>query len=223
MNESQAALMRELAQYPSGYLTDAFSRLGLSGWTDGLLPLRACGTNRLAGPAVTVRYGPKRGSGATTPHSLYSIIAEAPSGSVLVVEAATDGWILGENVLNWAIRHGFVGVLVDGRVRDAAEIATMDIHCFCRGAAIGPHGTHLELADTGVAVTCAGAQVRPGDYVFGDDDGAIVVPADRLADVAYEAVELAELELEQERVIKDGRSLTDLNAVLAAKKRRRAR
>ena len=85
-------------------------------------------------------------------------------------EMAT-GWIsdafdrMGENQAHVAMYRGLAGVCVDGCVRDADEVAALDIPVFSRGAGVRPYSTHLELTGVNVPVAFAGVQVRPGDIV----------------------------------------------------------
>ncbi len=219
MSEGFDELVAKLSRYPSGYLYDAARRLGLGGATERVKPLRPGW--RLGGPVLTVKYGPNRGV-KTGGHSIYSVLAEAAPGAILVIEYGLDRWVMGENMMHAVIQAGLAGVLLDGCVRDAEEIRTMDLPVFCRGAAIRGYAPEHELSDVGVPVVCGGAHVRPGDYVFGDDDGAIVVPGDQLVAVAYQAEDIAEVEEEQARAIAERRPLEELKKILARKKQRRA-
>lgn len=205
-----------LRRTESGVITDSLGRLGLSGWMDYVLPVQAGA--RIAGRAFTVKLAPKRGVGGSK-ENFYSLIRRAEPGDIMVVEAlGTDCWILGENTVHAAKHRGLGGMVIDGRVRDVAEIRKIDCPIFCRGAAIRPHATYLELVDSNVPICCAGAQVRPGDIVAGDEDGVVVIPSEKLEEVVIQAQDLEGLEKEQEDVIKKGESLEELNDVLRRKK-----
>jgi regulator of RNase E activity RraA len=66
MESVAADIIAQFKQVPTGWITDAFSRLGLIGWSAGVQPLSqtAC---CFAGRAVTVQYLPKRGGGSKMP------------------------------------------------------------------------------------------------------------------------------------------------------------
>jgi 4-hydroxy-4-methyl-2-oxoglutarate aldolase len=210
-------VINQFKEVPSGYVTDAMTRLGLAGWSEGVLPLSPR-FRRFAGRAVTLRYGPKRGGGAKMPNQ-YEIIRDCKPGDVLVVAAeASPCWLLGENVCHEAMYSGLAAIVVDGCVRDADEIAELSMPVFARGAGIRPFSTHLELSAINEPVEFAGAMIRPGDIVVGDGDGIVVVPAERAEEVLFQVRDIAELEKQQEEAIQRRVPMSELNPILAKKK-----
>ena len=83
--------------------------------------------------------------------------------------------------------RGAAGCITDGLVRDVRQIREMKFPVFHGG--IGPLDTkgRARMVERDVPVQCAGVAVRPGDLVFGDVDGAVVIPREREA----EAISLA--------------------------------
>ena len=209
--------VKELGKVPSGYVTDAMTRLGMAGWSEGVLPLSPA-ARHISGRAVTMKYGPKRGESRKLPNQ-YEVIRSAKPGDVLVVAAeGSPCWLLGENVCHTAMYHGLAGIVVDGCVRDADEIAELEMPVFARGAGIRPFSTHLELIDVNVPVEFAGTQIRPGDIVAGDGDGLVVVPPEMVDDVLLQVKDIAEIEREQEEAIRRQAPLDELKPILAKKK-----
>jgi len=209
--------MKEFKKVPSGYITDAMGRLGIAGWSEGVRP-QSPTARHLSGRAVTLMFGPKRGDSRKLPN-VYEVIRSAKPGDVLVVAAeGTPCWLLGENICHAAMYHGLAGIVVDGCVRDADEIAELEMPVFARGAGIRPFATHLELVDVNMPVEFAGTQIRPGDIVVGDGDGLVVVPTERADEVLLQAKDIAKIEKEQEEAIRRQVPTHELNAVLAKKK-----
>ena len=211
-------VITRLAPLQSGVVTDAMTRLGLSGWMDGVLPVR--GDSRLIGRARTVTYGPASGI-KHSKETIYTIVRACRPGDVLVLSAeGTQSWIFGENVANLARLQQLAGMVTDGRIRDTAELREMDFPVFAAGSATRPHLPGLEIIAVDEKIHCGGAAVRPGDLVFGDADGIVVAPRDAVGDVLAEAEDLNALELEQEKAIAARASLEDIGAILARKKRK---
>jgi regulator of RNase E activity RraA len=135
----------------------------------GIRPLWE-GMPRLAGPAYPVRCAPADNL------MLHAAIHRAPAGAVVVVEAGDrDYAVAGGNVCAWAQRRGIAGFVVDGVIRDVAEVRERRFPVFARGVVPIPGGkARLGVLDG--PVTCGGVRVEPGDVVVGDEEGVVVVP-----------------------------------------------
>ena len=129
---------------------------------------------RFAGPAFTVQ--------AHDDHlPVFSALAEARPGDVLVI--ATDGGTLavfGELFATDAKRRGLAGIVTDGFCRDVAGLRTLGLPAYARGT-LPRSGTTVSRARLNVPVRFAGMGVHPGDIVFGDDDGLVIAPAERIS------------------------------------------
>jgi 4-hydroxy-4-methyl-2-oxoglutarate aldolase len=103
-------------------------------------------------------------------------------GEVLVIDGGgfADTALWGGLLTRAALSRGAAGVVVDGAVRDVAELRESGFPCFA--AAAVPAGPHKGFGGTidGV-ISCGGCTVAPGDIVLGDDDGVTVVPLARAA------------------------------------------
>src|ERR1700722_7486546 len=136
---------------------------------------------RVAGPAFTVRCP------AGDNLMLHAAIYRAPVGSVIVVEAGdTDYAVAGGNVCAVAKRHGIAAFVIDGVIRDVAEVREMAFPVFARGVIPIP-GTKAAIEPLNQAVRCGGAAVQAGDMVVADEEGIVVVPAARRAEILRDA------------------------------------
>ena len=218
MESTATDIIAQFKQMPIGWITDAFSRLGLVGWSEGVQPLSQT-ARRFAGRAVTVQYLPKRGGSRKMP-SHYEIIRNvAEPGDVLVIAAAgTSCWLLGENQAHAALYRGLAGICVDGCIRDMDEIAALPLPVFARGAGIRPYSAELELVSVNVPVSFAGMQIRSGDIVVGDGDGLLAVPAEQAGAVLLQALDIAGLEQELEEAIKRQAPLEEIERLGKRKK-----
>jgi regulator of ribonuclease activity A len=96
-------------------------------------------------------------------------------GRVLVVDggASLRRALLGGNLGAAAVRNGWAGVVVDGCVRDVSELAACAIGI--RALASMPMPTEKRVPGLrDVAVQIQGVWVRPGDWLYADEDGMVV-------------------------------------------------
>ena len=109
--------------------------------------------------------------------AIHHAVAEAPEGAVLVIDAGGTGpnavW---GGVLHRAVElKGVAAVIVDGCVRDAADIRASSVRCYARG--IVPAGPQKAWGgEINAPVAVGGVVVAPGDLVLADEDGVVVVP-----------------------------------------------
>ncbi|GHH44557.1 RraA family protein [Streptomyces candidus] len=139
------------------------------------------GMPRVAGPAFTVRCP------AGDNLMLHAAIYRAAPGSVVVAEAGdVDFALAGGNVCAVAQRRGIAAFVIDGAVRDLAEIRDMGFPVVARGVIPIP-GTKAAVAPHNEPVRCGGVTVHSGDVVVADEEGVVVVPAARRQDVLADA------------------------------------
>ena len=132
-------------------------------------------------------------------------------GEVMVIDAKghADVAVWGGVATRAAIARGIAGVVIDGAVRDVAEIRELGFACFARAAV--PAGPHKGFGGTiDGAIACAGCPVAPGDIVLGDDDGVVVVPLARWREVHAACVEKLKQEEDWLRQIAAGRTMAEI-------------
>ncbi|MEV6175686.1 RraA family protein [Streptomyces sp. NPDC052015] len=155
----------------------------------------------LLGPAVTISYFPA--CRETLPPDQYSFsrlfreaVRDGAQGSVLVLAANgyPDVSLGGGSKLALVAAHGLAGVLADGRLRDFPEIAAYDFAAYCLGQTSRWGGDVVTPFETNRPVVVSGVAVRPGDYVFADASGAVVIPAAHVISALEEANRVAQVE-----------------------------
>jgi regulator of RNase E activity RraA len=136
---------------------------------------------RIAGPAFTVR---------TARHDnlmMHAAIYLAQPGDVIVVEAGDDEMaVAGGNVCAIAQRRGVAGFVIDGTIRDVRESQDRAFPLFARGRSPIPAGKKGP-GNINAPIRCGGVAVNPGDMVVADEEGIVVVPAARAAEILAKA------------------------------------
>ena len=144
---------------------------------------------KISGPAKTAKIPP--GDNA----AIHRAVHAAEHGDVLVVDAAGDTRFgpFGDILATCCRNQGVSGAVIDGTIRDTADIRQMCFPVYCRGA----NPTATAKSDPGeidIEIECGGVRVCPGDIIVGDDDGVVVVPCGIGGDVVERAAEVVRRE-----------------------------
>lgn len=196
MQVSEAAIIDNLRRVSTATLATILSHRGVTRvFMHGVAPLPGS-RPRLVGRAFTMRAVSSRedkvAQDRSTPPELNlqrRAAEECGPGEVLVVDCrgnaqgASGGLILFERM---RVR-GCAGVVSDGGVRDAYDIVETGFPVYAKAVCPPNSLVAHRFVELQVPVTCGEAAVYPGDYIVGDPDGVIVVPAEIAADVASEA------------------------------------
>lgn len=160
---------------------------------------------RMAGPAFTVKTMP--GDNLV----VFRAIAEAPKGSVIVIDGGGSerSTIWGGSSTLAAYARGLAGCVTNAAVRDLAEIRELRFPVFAPCAAVrGTSKGHPGWI--GLTIAMGDAVVRPGDIILGDEDGLLVVPAEKAAEIAAKALEKRRDEETRDARIRSGESLASI-------------
>lgn len=197
-----AALLR--ACYTS-VVHDVLRATGLRDFTlpPRLRPLDPAGV--LCGPAWTVEGHMVQADAHETLLAWTGLLSQAPEGHVWAAQPNTHEVAqMGELSAETLHRKGVLGVVTDGAIRDANFILRLGFACW---------GTHFTPRDvvgcwlptaTGGAIRIGDVTIRSGDWLHGDRDGMVVIPADRVDDVAGRATDAMSTESLVRRAILDG-------------------
>jgi len=175
------------------------------------LPLtRVVPGSRAAGPARTALCAP----GDNT--MVHALGANARPGDVLVMTSAEAAPVafVGDLLATQARAQGVAAVLVDGAVRDLDELADLGLPIWTRFVR-AQGATKGEVGKLDVPVVVGGVEIRPGDLVVMDGDGAVVVPTDRVEAVLSAARERADKETAVRPRYRDGELSYDLQGLRA--------
>jgi regulator of ribonuclease activity A len=130
------------------------------------------GRRQFAGPVSTVRCLQDNAL-------LKSVLSEPGDGRVLVVDGAGSlhSALVGDVIAELARANGWSGLILHGAVRDAATLRTLDIGIKALGT--NPRkSSKTGAGERDVVVSFGGVNFAPGEIVFSDEDGIVVVAAD---------------------------------------------
>ncbi|HDN97840.1 MAG: bifunctional hexulose-6-phosphate synthase/ribonuclease regulator [Candidatus Omnitrophota bacterium] len=184
-------------------ISDALHR---KGWISGILPVVE--NVKMAGPAITVRTYP--GDWAKPVEA----VDIAKEGDVIVIDAGGVGpAVWGELATNSCVIKKVAGVVIYGAIRDIEEIRKMKFPAFAK--LITPQaGEPKGFGEINIPVRIGNQIVNPGDWIVGDSDGVVVIPKDKVVEIANRSMDVFEKENRIRKEIKEGRTLSDITEIL---------
>ena len=172
----------------------------------------------MVGPAFTLRYMPAREDRNTLAefqnpnHPQRQAIEQCPPGHILVMDSRKDprAASAGDILIARLMMRGGAGVVTDGGFRDSDSIAELDIPAYHNRPSSPTNLTLHEAIDINVPIGCGDVAVFPGDYLVGDQDSVIVIPANLVDELAEEAHEMTAYEDFVAEQVRKGSSIIGL-------------
>lgn len=196
--QAPASVLAALRELPLAALSDNMHR---SIGTVGLNPYHKPGEKTMAGTAVTAR---SRGGDNLT---YLRALEFCRPGDVLVVDACGDlqNAVVGGILTFYAATIGLAGVVIDGAIRDVAEIRANPFPVYARG--VTHRGPYKDgPGEINVPITVGGMVINPGDIVVGDQDGLLAIPQDDgVAELIEKARAVLVAEAKTIQAMKEGR------------------
>jgi regulator of RNase E activity RraA len=168
--QAPADILTALRELPLAALSDNMHRnIG----TVGLQPYHRPGEKTMVGTAVTAK---SRGGDNLT---YLRALEFCRPGDVLVVDAGADlnNAVIGGILTFYTACIGVEGLVIDGAIRDVAEIRSRDFPVYARG--VTHRGPYKDgPGEINVPISVGGMVINPGDIVLGDQDGLLAIPQD---------------------------------------------
>jgi regulator of RNase E activity RraA len=117
--------------------------------------------------------------------------------------------VWGELMSTRAMKLKAAGAICDGYCRDSAGILALDFPTFCYGSYAQDQGPRGKVVDYGIPIEIGGIRIRPGDILFGDRDGVLVIPREAEREAIALALEKAETESKVRLAIEAGMSTVE--------------
>lgn len=168
---------------------------------------------KICGQALTVRTYP--GDWAKPVEA----IDIAEEDQVIVIDAGGVGpSVWGELATHGAIQKKIAGVVIDGAIRDVSEIKSLKFPAFAK--LVSPSaGEPKGFGEIGVPINVSGVKVFNGDWILGDDDGVVVIPQQKAAEIANRAMGVLEMENRIRKEIDEGSTLSRVTELLKWEKK----
>ncbi len=187
--------VKALAKFSSSTIHEAMGRVGLM--QPHIRPVYAGA--KVCGTAVTILLQP---GDNWMMHVAAEQLQEGDVAVATCTSKCSDGFF-GDLLATSFRAQGAKGLIIDGGVRDVADLQEMDFPVF--SSAISAKGTvKATLGSVNIPIVCAGAVVNPGDVVIADADGVVVVPKEIAAAVAERAAQREANEVDKRKQLADG-------------------
>jgi regulator of RNase E activity RraA len=195
----------ELGALSCTHLSDAMDRLRIPGQLAGIMPLDRGFS--LTGRAWTLRYGPA----GQHPGTVGDYIDDLGPLQVVVLDnqGRLDATVWGDLLTSVASRRQVAGTVIDGVCRDVSRALAEGYPVFSRGNWMRTGKDRVQVESAGEPVAISGVRVAPGDWLRGDGDGVVAVPAGRIGEVIAAAKEIAVAEDRIRETVGRGASLRE--------------
>ena len=203
MNDQELSARLEKAGTTA--LSDALDRLAIDGQAIGIAPVAR--TMRFAGRAFTIRMLPVGLTGG----SVGDYIDDVAPGQVVVIDndGRMDATVWGD-ILTWvASRRGVAGTVIDGVCRDSDRCVELGYPVFARASTMRTGKDRVTADAYNVPVQIAGVRVEAGDWLVGDADGVVCIPASRAVEVLTIAEQIEAVEERIREAIRQGKRLDE--------------
>jgi regulator of RNase E activity RraA len=175
----------------------------------GILPLRD--DMKVAGPAFTIK-GAKSLLIRDEMAERARMIESIPAHAVVAWDTSGDDesaqW--GEVMTMAAVKRGCRGAIIDGGVRDTDRVLSQNFPVFVRYRTSNGMLGRFRISGWQQPIRIGEVDIFPGDIVFGDIDGVIVVPRGMACDVLLRAEEIAHSEGQLKKWVQDGLPATEI-------------
>ncbi|KAF7520823.1 hypothetical protein PCG10_008749 [Penicillium crustosum] len=187
-------------------VSDALDKLGISGQAFGIMPL--ANYNKITvGPAFTVRYVPA----SDPPGSVGDFIDDVAVGDVVVIDngGRMDCTVWGDIMTQYAGLRGIAGSVIDGVCRDVNRAINDDYPLFTAGRWMRTGKDRVQVGGVNESIGIGKVRVEPRDIVVGDANGVVIVPRDRVREVAEVARKVEKSEAGIREMIAAGATIAE--------------
>ena len=215
MENAQLSVEELVKRYRALYSGAVADTLDAKGMRNQVLPYYISPVNLdmvVAGPAFTGQgypVGDTRNDDSSMRIRMLDSI-KAGTVSVWACEGHAESAHWGEIMSNAAQERGCTGAVVDGGLRDTQFVLKMGFPVFCRFRCAASSIGRWEIKEWMVPIKIGKTMIRPGDFVFGDVDGVVIVPQELTLEVLLETEKIVERENGMRVELSKGTTVSDV-------------
>ena len=208
---------------PTPTISDILDGMGIAGTVPATILKTVCAGKVVVGPALTLRYVPETkvprqsmldsNKGKLGDKDAYAV---AKPGDVVIFDNGGRENIstFGGLSCRYAINAGIAACILDGGMRDLAEVRRLGFSAWSRGITPITGKMRVECVEINGPVVCAGVQVHPGDLVVADDNGICFIPYNRIDDVYQAVMQAVKAEQNLTQALASGRPMDEMRSII---------
>ncbi len=136
---------------------------------------------------------------------MFDALDDLRAGEIYIATGASPSFALWGGLMSTRATHlGAAGAILDGYVRDARDIASLGFPVFCRGLYAQDQGVRGKVIDWRTPIEIGGVRIHPGDLIFADREGVLVIPRATESEVIAAAIDKATTENKVAAAIRAG-------------------
>ncbi len=202
MNEQ----IQKLHSFSTTEISDALDACRIEGALLNIKPLSS--GMKIIGPAYTIKYADNEEK-TTAFKNAANYIDAIPAESVVVIDnnGRVDCTVWGDILTQVAVRNNIAGTVVYGAVRDVASIRATQYPVFSTAVYMRSGKNRVQKVGEQQPVVINDVVIHPGDIIFADDNGVLVIPQHLLTDIINKAENIKLTENSIKEAIKSGITL----------------
>lgn len=157
----------------SGMFSDELDKMGYSNQV--IFGMNLNNKNKMYGPARTLTIQIIETDDENIKTGL-NFLNSLDQGDILCVKGSKEYSYFGEIMTRLSTRQGLSGVVIDGLTRDSHYTKEADLPIFSKGYSPKDIKGRGRVDKTNVQIDINNVKINPGDYIFGDSDGLVVIP-----------------------------------------------
>jgi regulator of RNase E activity RraA len=202
------SIQARIEKLDSSELSDALDSLSIEGVLQGIKPLKS--QEMLFGQVFTVQYALST-KGISSFQSPLNYIEEVPPNAVILIDnqGRIDCTVWGDLLTAQSLYQNVAGVVVHGAVRDQDQLVLSRLKIFSKDYGIRSGKNRVCKVAHQTPLTIGAVHIHPGDYLFGDANGVLIIPQNQIEEIVSRAENISARESLIRKAIQSGIPLAE--------------